>query len=173
MSFDWKKLLAQVAPVLGTALGGPFGALAGTAVRAVLGLPEDSDDEALAKSLARATPEQLAAIKEADARFRENMRRLDVDILKLDAADRSSARRRESALRDNVPGCLALGVTGGFFGLLGWMMLSAPPSGSEKVLDIMTGALGAAWASIVSYYFGSSAGSASLRETLRQAVGGK
>lgn len=170
MDFDWKKLLKQVAPVLGTAIGGPFGALAGTAIKAVLGLAEDADETIMAKALEKATPEQLTAIKEADNRFRESMRKLDVDILKLDAEDRASARQRETSLRDWIPGTLAVVVTVCFFGLLGWLMYKSPPEGSKDILNIMLGALGAAWASIVAYYFGSSAGSAKMRETLQQVV---
>lgn len=170
MDFDWKKLLSQVAPVLGTAIGGPFGALAGTTIKAVLGLGEDSDEAAMAKALEKATPDQLAAIKAADNQFRENMRKLDVDILKLDAEDRASARQRETTRRDWIPGGLALVVTVSFFGLLAWLMAKEPPTGSKDILNIMLGALGAAWTSIVSYYFGSSAGSAKMRETLQQVV---
>ena len=68
MGFDWKSLLGNVAPILGTAIGGPFGALAGTAIKAVLGLPDDSDEKAMASALAKATPDQLLALQNADSR---------------------------------------------------------------------------------------------------------
>lgn len=178
MDFDWKKLLGQVAPVLGTAIGGPFGALAGTTIKAVLGLSEDADETAMGKALEKATPDQLAAIKAADNTFRENMRKLDVDILKLDADDRANARLRETNLRDWIPGVLAVLITGGFFSLLWWLLVYGYPSpapgttqeSAKEILSIMIGALGAAWTSIVSYYFGSSAGSSKMRETLQQVV---
>lgn len=160
MEFEWKKLLSAVAPAIGTAIGGPFGGLAASAIKTVLGLEGEQDEAALAGALERATPEQLLALKEAERRFTLDMQKLGVDVLRLDAADRASARRRETTVKDGVPGLLAALVTTGFFGLLGWLMLAEPPAGSKDILNLMLGALGAAWTSIVAYYFGSSAGSA-------------
>lgn len=160
MGFDFLKTLAAVAPAIGTAIGGPFGALAGTAIKAALGLATDSTDEATAKALANATPEQLLALKNADNQFKLDLERIGVDLAKIDADDRASARNREAAIKDSIPAVLAIGVTVGFFGLLTAIMLKAPPTESKDLLNIMLGALGAAWASIVSYYFGSSAGAA-------------
>jgi hypothetical protein len=174
MTFDWKALLGQVAPALGTAIGGPFGALAGTALKAALGLAEETDEQALAKALERATPEQLLAIRQADNQFQLDLERLGVDLARIDAEDRNSARGREATVKDGVPGTLAGLVTLGFFGLLGWLMLASPPPESKEILNVMLGALGAAWTSIVSYYFGSSVGSARLRDTLqRLSAGGR
>lgn len=159
MSFDWKSLLGTIAPVLGTAIGGPFGALAGVAIKTALGLGDDADEAAMAKALEKATPEQLLAIQESEQRFKLDMEKLGVDVLKIDADDRNSARLRETNVKDHIPAALAVIVTVGFFGLLAWLMVKAPPVESKEVLNIMLGALGAAWASIVAYYFGSSAGS--------------
>ncbi|MBA4357964.1 MAG: hypothetical protein C0405_09600 [Desulfovibrio sp.] len=159
-----------MAPAIGAAIGGPFGALAGAAVNAVFGLGEDATEQAQAEALKKATPEQLLDLKEADSKFKLDMERLGVDLARIDAADRASARQRETTLRDWVPAVLAVSVTVGFFGLLGWLMKESPPAGSKDILNIMLGALGAAWGSIVAYYFGSSAGSAKMRETLQTVV---
>lgn len=161
MGFDFRGLLAQVAPAIGTAIGGPFGALAGVALKAVLGLEEDATEEATAQALAKATPEQLLDLKRADNEFRLDLEKLGVDLAKIEADDRASARQREMAVKDWVPGVLALVLTVGFFGLLGWMMHQAPPEGSRDILNIMLGSLGTGWVTMLAYYFGSSAGSAS------------
>jgi len=159
MGFDWKATLAAVAPAIGTAIGGPFGALAGVALKAVLGLGDDATEEATAQALAKATPEQLLALRQADNQFKLDLEKIGVDLAKIDAEDRASARQREAEVKDWIPGALACGVTVGFFGLLTFIMFKAPPAESKDLLNIMLGALGAAWASIVAYYFGSSAGS--------------
>lgn len=159
MGFEWKKLLGAVAPVLGTAIGGPFGAIAGSVLNAALGLGEDADEAARAQALARATPEQLLAIQQAEQQFKLDMERIGVDIAKIDAEDRNSARQREMTVKDHVPAVLSVLVTVCFFGLLAWLMSKEPPTGSKDVLNIMLGALGSAWASIIAYFFGSSAGS--------------
>lgn len=174
MGFDWKGLLANVAPVLGTAIGGPFGALAGAAVKAALGIPEDSDEQAMTKALERATPEQLLAIRQADNQFKLDMEKLGVDVARIDAEDRKSAREREMAVKDKIPGALAVILTVGFFGLLGYLVAHEPPSGSRDILNIMLGSLGTGWATMLAYYFGSSAGSSAKdRLILNATPGGK
>lgn len=174
MGFDWKGLLANVAPVLGTAIGGPFGALAGAAVKAALGIPEDSDEQAMTKALERATPEQLLAIRQADNQFKLDMEKLGVDVARIDAEDRKSAREREMAVKDKIPGALAVILTVGFFGLLGYLVAHEPPSGSRDILNIMLGSLGTGWATMLAYYFGSSAGSSAKdRLLLNTTPGGK
>ena len=174
MGFDWKGLLANVAPVLGTAIGGPFGVLAGAAVKAALGIPEDSDEQAMTKALERATPEQLLAIRQADNQFKLDMEKPGVDVARIDAEDRKSAREREMAVKDKIPGALAVILTVGFFGLLGYLVAHEPPSGSRDILNIMLGSLGTGWATMLAYYFGSSAGSSAKdRLLLNTTPGGK
>ncbi|NTU67957.1 MAG: hypothetical protein HGB02_03645 [Chlorobiaceae bacterium] len=154
---DITGVIGSVAPTIAKALGGP---LAGTAINTIakaLGLDDETPD-AVAQVIARATPEQLIAIKQADADFAVKMRQLDIDFARVNADDRNSARQREIAIKDRTPAILALVLTVGFFGLLGWMMQAAPPDGSRDLLNIMLGALGAGFSMMLAYYYGSSAG---------------
>lgn len=52
---------------------------------------------------------------------------------------------------------LAIGVTMGFFAVL--ILLLLRPEPASGVATTLLGALGAAWVSVISYHFGSSAGS--------------
>lgn len=92
-------------------------------------------------------------------------------LAQIDATDRASAREREVNAKDtqNVFR-LAVAVTMGFFGTLGYMLLEPVPSGSERVIDVMLGSLGTAWIAVVSYYFGSSHGSAKKDITIDRVV---
>ncbi len=119
-------------------------------------------------------------MRTADQKHAEAMAQQGIDLEKLnlahqellaatDAGDRDSARKREAAVRDWTPMVLAAGTTIGFFGLLSALMFVEPPAGSREVVIAMVGALGTAWVSVISYYFGSSAGHARQTELLAQA----
>jgi len=67
-----------------------------------------------------------------------------------------------------VQGALAFAVTIGFFVAL-YMLMHLEGSGTMRdALLIMVGALGAGFTSVLSYYFGSSSGSARKDELLKE-----
>lgn len=156
---DW---LRSVAPTLATALLGPLGGVAVQAIGSALGM-SDATKEKVEKALSQGqmTGEQLAALKQADLDFAKRMKELDIDLERVHAGDRANARDMQKATGSRVPATLAILVTLGFFGVLGYMLIAGkPPSGGDALL-VMLGSLGTAWTAIVTYYFGSSAGSAS------------
>ena len=69
MKFDViKGILGEIAPTIGTALGGPVGGAAASMLADVLGC--DPTPQKIEKALAQATPEQLAEIKKEHADLR-------------------------------------------------------------------------------------------------------
>jgi len=180
MAFDWKALVKSIAPTIGTALGGPLGGVAGLALSKALGVSGDAakDETALSAAVQGASPDQLIALKKADQDFAVEMQKLgfeNVEALEAIAAgDRANARDREIKTQDWTPKALGIFITLGFFGLLYYLLRHEPPQGSRDVLNIMLGSLGSAWIAVVSYYFGSSAGSARKTElmSVRQPTSG-
>lgn len=152
-------LLGQVAPTLATAMGGPLAGLAVKTLSNVLLGHEDGDAEAVSMALQNATPEQLASVKQIDADFKVRMKELEIDLERISAGDRDSARKREMEVKDHMPKILAVGVTIGFFGCLFYMFVYGVPKNGNEALLLMLGALQTAFTGIVAYYFGSSAGS--------------
>lgn len=159
-------LLGQVAPSIATALGGP---LAGVAVRtlsnALFG-HEDASEEQVSEALSNATPDQLAAIKKIDADFKVQMKSLDIDLERIAAGDRDSARKMQSETKDWTPKILAFFITFGFFGALVWILVFGIPKTGTEVILMMLGSLSSAWTGVVQFYYGSSAGSKAKTDAL-------
>jgi hypothetical protein len=163
----WKDLspwVAKIAPMLGTALGGPMGGAAGALLASALGTPGATPD-AISQAITTGTltGDQLLTIKKAEQEFTLQMKQADINSVKdleaLAVEDRKSAREREVTVKDWTPRILGYGVTAGFFGLLAFLIKHEVPPASRDLLNIMLGTLGSAWVSVMTYYFGSSAGS--------------
>ena len=157
-----RDAVADVAPSLAAAFGGP---LAGAAVealrRAVLGegagRDADADGSALTEMVLAGSPETLLAMRRAEHEFRAAVLAARIDAERIAAGDRDSARRREARVRDRTPALLGSAVVVGFFAVLGIMLLRELPSQAEPAFSIMLGALSTMTAAVVSYYFGASA----------------
>lgn len=170
MAADWRKIVATVAPAIGTVLGGPLGNVAAQAVVGALGLPQNSTDDAIAAAVQNASPETLLALKNADKDFAAKMKALDVDFERIASEDRNSARNREAMVRDWMPRILASLVVMGFLGTV-FMVLAGYVEGLKDPLMATTvgtliGYVSSKADQIISYYFGSSAGSRAKDEAL-------
>jgi hypothetical protein len=163
------NLVKTVAPTIASAVGGPLAGMATRAIsEALLGKPDGSEQE-LAEAAAKATPEQLLALKQAENDFAIKMRELDIDLERIANEDRDSARNREVATKDWTPRILAGLITVGYFGALFYMLRNGlPQHGGSEAMLVMLGTLGTAWGGVVAYYFGSSAGSKAKDEAMRR-----
>jgi hypothetical protein len=166
---DALHILQTVAPTIAKATLGPFGGLAATAISAILGTPV-GDEQAASAALVNATPDQLLAFKKADQDFQVQMKTLGISEEKLVYDDIANARARQIAVKDDTPAILAYAITIGFFGTLGFMLWNGKPAVGGDALLVMLGSLGTAWAGVVSFYFGSSLGSAKKDTALAAAA---
>lgn len=169
-SQDWKNIISTVAPGIATALGGPLAGMAVSALATkILGKPNATQEEVQAAVLA-ASPDDLAKIKLAEIEFQKVLAENDITLEQIASSDRDSARKREIAVKDYTPMMLAIGITFGFFGVLGFMLVNGKPLNGGDALLVMLGALGGAWGSVVAYYFGSSASSRQKTDALTAAI---
>jgi hypothetical protein len=165
---DWKALVGTVAPGIATALGGPLAGLAVSALTNALGLPSGSTEDDVAATMKTATPDQLLALKKADQDFAVRMEELGIDLEKVNAADRDSARRMQTETRSRMPAFIALMSLAGFFGILLCMIFVTLPATAEAPLNIMLGVLGTLVVGISNFFYGSSSGSARKTEMLHR-----
>jgi hypothetical protein len=166
---DALHVLQTVAPTIAKATLGPFGGLAATALSAILGTPP-ADEQATSAALLNATPDQLLALKKAEQDFQVQIKTLGISEEKLVYDDIANARARQIAVKDDTPAILAYAITFGFFGTLGFMLWNGKPAVGGDALLVMLGSLGTAWAGVVSFYFGSSLGSAKKDTALAAAA---
>jgi 4-hydroxybenzoate polyprenyltransferase len=164
--------LKKVLPWIGAAATGNVPALVTMAAKTVsdcVGGKVDSTVDAIAAAVSGATPDQLLALKQADNDFAAKMQAMgfehEEDILKIEADDRANARTREISLRDKFVPVLAVILIGSFVVAVlavirGWGKVEAAFAGT------LIGYLAANANQVVSYYFGSSAGSARKTEIL-------
>jgi len=154
---DWLK---TVAPTVATALGGPLAGLAVEAIGAAFGWT-DATKEKVESVLAsgQLTGEQLLQLKQAEIALKQRQEELGFQFEELTFKDRDSARQRESVVKDNTNKILAYIVIGSFIAmvasiLMGWSKAESVMAGT------LVGYLSAKAEQVLSYYFGSTKGSA-------------
>ena len=160
---SWKEIVRNVAPTIGTALGGP---MAGAATKFIadkyLGKSEATDSE-IEQAILTASPEQLTKLKDIDVKFKLDMKKLDIDIYELEYKDRDSARK---LFEVNVWPQIVLSSVFvlGYFLVLFYLIknpgsLSGTNANLLGVFTTILGVLTAAIPQILNFWFGSSLGS--------------
>jgi len=139
MKPQWLRLLAQIAPALAGALGGPLAAGAVAALGKVLLGKADATEAEVELALGSATPDQLMAIKKADQEFAVKMKELGIDLEKVrisaEVEDRVSAREMLVKTISNLKGLPQVLLTvlyqAGVFSML-YILFSSAVKGSLK-----------------------------------------
>jgi hypothetical protein len=122
---------------------------------ALFGHQDASEDEIMA-AMGTATPDQLTALKKIDADFKVQMKSLDIDLEKIAASDRDSARNMQIQTHDWTPRVIAIVV------ILAWVFIqwhlfnSVIPDTMRELIARVLGTLDASLTLVLSYYFGSS-----------------
>jgi hypothetical protein len=144
-------LLKGLAPSLATAVAGPLGGMAVTALANKFGVADSV--ESVAKAIA------------GDPQAAQKLAELELEYAKLDMADRDSARKNEAALAtsENTPllnksvtPILAIVVVVAW-GLIQYHLLThVVPNEMREIIIRVLGTLDGALVMVLSYYFGAS-----------------
>lgn len=161
----FKALLGSVAPLLGTTLGGPMG---GVAMKFLADKFTGGDTGSVEDFLLSANPETLQQLKVAELEFKQEMKKLDIDLEQIAADDRRSARdlAKETGITPQV--IMSVVYTSGYFGVLFMFMTGqlAVPEQYESMFNGLLGVLSAAQVQIMNFWFGSSSGSKRKTEVI-------
>jgi hypothetical protein len=144
-------LLKGIAPTLATAVAGPLGGMAVSALASKFGVSDSV--ESVAKAIV------------GDPQAAQKLQELELEYAKLDAADRDSARKNEQALatsehtpllNKSVTPILALVVVVAW-GLIQYHLLThIVPDQMREIIIRVLGTLDGALVMVLSYYFGAS-----------------
>jgi len=148
------------------ALGGPIGVMAAAIVGKAIGADKapDPTQDGISNAIAVAIgdPAQRAALIKAEQDFQLQMAELGYksasDLAATAEADRASARNREIQVKDWMPRVLGSGVVSGFLAAV-FLILSGRAKVDSVLAGTLIGYLSAKSELVLSYYFGSSAGS--------------
>lgn len=177
MNMDFLKqaggVLAALAPTVATVMGGPLAGMATTAVIGALGLSPDATKDQVMQAIAAATPEQLLKLKEVESQLILDLKKLDVDLVKISADNTKDARAREVATKDWTPRILAFSIMGLYIGVQAYILGYVIPEESINIVMRSLGTLDAAVGLVLGYYFGSSVGSANKTDQVTSLINGK
>lgn len=192
---DWKSTLKNLAPVLGTAIGGP---LAGSAIKllgaAIFGEGNTKTDADIQSVLLNdLSPELVLKIKQADQDFQLKLKQFDIDLVQLnfqnqnnyllDVQNARTTLSTDATARNNVfyLGCIILLTFAIIVASAMWASFQLMTGGIEAkdpgVVATVSGLVGtvigyvaANAQQVVSFFFGSSSGSDKKTDALTAAV---
>lgn len=118
-------------------------------------------------------PEMALKVEESLRNYEVNMKGKEVDLERVHADDRRSAREREIAVKDKTPTVLAFFSFVGFFVILLLLMQIDLPDRAHDPVMIMLGLLGGMVTAVINYYYGSSSGSAAKTAAMGKIMGRK
>jgi hypothetical protein len=161
---EWLK---AIAPTVVTALGGPLAGMALAAVSKTLNIaPEEVQDVLNSNKL---TAEQVAAIQLAELELKKQAQSMNIDFEQLAVADRKSARDMQVATKSYLVPLLAVIIVTSFVGVV-----VSTLAGFSTIDSVMAGTLigylSAKADQVLSFFFGSSAGSQRKTELLHQSA---
>jgi hypothetical protein len=167
MSFDFKSIIATVAPVIAGSFGTPLAGMAVKAGLSALGIEVDpgNEEQQFADAMQHATPEDLLKLKLADQDFAVQMKKLNVDLVKLGNDDRNSARKMQASNKSIIVPILAGLTVAGFFATMTFVLMGKV-SLDSTVLGFVLGQISSKTEQVYNYFFGSSSGSKEKTDAL-------
>lgn len=170
---DWSQILKTLAPTVASAVLGPLGGAAVSAIANAIGI-EESTQEAVAKAFTegKLTPEAIERLKALEMDYQNQERErgfkfsdLEFKREELVIKDRDSARSMQIATHSKMPAILTILVTIGFFSVLG-ALLAMPELKANEIVLVMVGQLSAVWGACVAFYVSTTFSSANKNQLL-------
>lgn len=187
---NFKEIIKALAPVAGSLVGGPLAGVAVKVIGEAIGMAEPTVERvASAIQTGSLSPEQVAAIRAADAALKVRLRELDLDEKRIEAdaervylADRQNARGTHAGDRGVFWLGIAVLVTMALDTIATFWLVYAILTGGLQIKDVgivaavfgilgtLNGYVAANAQQVISYYFGSSRGSMEKSREMAEAI---
>lgn len=164
--------LKTIAPTLASALLGPFGGVAVTALGKAMGL-ENATVESVSKIITngKVSPEALAEIQKLEMDYKDHEAERGFKYSEIEFKDRESARQMQMATQSLTPSILTWIIVILVLAMEGMLMFNGVPTRvSDLVAGRILGTLDTSLAMVLAYWFGSNSNSQRKTELLAQAA---
>jgi hypothetical protein len=168
---NWQDVLKNLAPTVASAVLGPLGGVAVAAIGNILGVSDATQDKiADAIKSGQLTPEQIGEIKKLELQYQENEKERGFKYSSLAFQDRDSARKANVSGGTQHPlFWLSLLLLSGTLGTEGYVLFNGlPPTVTDMVAGRVLGLMDAVALMVLTYWYGTSNGSALKTELLSQ-----
>lgn len=169
---DWTATLKSLAPTVASALLGPLGGIAVSAIGNILGVSAATQDKiADAIQTGQMTPDQISKLKELELEYQNTEKERGFKYAELAFKDRDSAR--QANVQGGVQGhlfWLSLVLLAGTLGLEGVVLFRGVPVDTpELIVGRVLGLMDSVALMVLAYWYGTSNGSAQKTELLAAA----
>jgi len=165
---DWLK---SIAPTIATAMGGPLAGMAVEAISKAIGVDPSRVQETI--NSGKMTADQIASLQTAEIALKARAQEMGLDFEKLAVADRSSARQMQMTTGSFVPPLLSVMIVIAWSTIQWFLLTHVIESSMRELVARVLGTLDGALMLVLSFYFGSSAGSSAKDQLLHQSTPSK
>ena len=160
---DWLK---SIAPTIATAMGGPLAGMAVEAISKAIGVDPSEVQNTI--NSGKMTADQIASLQTAEISLKARAQEMGLDFEKLAVADRASARQMQMTTGSFVPPLLSVLVVVAWATIQYFLLTHVIDPTMRELVARVLGTLDGALMLVLSFYFGSSAGSQAKDTMLHQ-----
>ncbi|GEM_PF-2133369 len=158
---DLGKQVADFAPLLGTALGGPLGTGIGSIVASTFGT--GNEPEQIAQAIV-ADPDSALKLKQIELTHKAELENIALETTKSELADKQNARQTHN--QSKMPAILSIGLTLLIVLIIYLLFFQPIPEGAKEVLYMLLGVAVKEWGGAMQYWFGTTRSSSEKTKML-------
>ena len=146
------SILEQIAPTIATALLGPAGGLAVSAISKALGIDEKDVQKTI--ETGKLSADQLASLKQAEIELQAKEQELGLNFEKLATDDRKSAREMQISTKSFVPALLSILIVVAWALVQYFLLTHIIAQEMRELVARVLGTLDGALMLVLGFYFG-------------------